>query len=176
MVLDTESYSNTGGQASKATRNGAIAKFAASGKKTDKKDLGRIAMCYENVYVATVSLGGGYNQVIKALKEANDYKGPSIVICYAPCIAHGIKNGMKDSIKEEKLAVDSGYFPLYRYNPETKKLTLDSKIDSSKIDEIFERENRYKMCPDKTLLERNKENAKETYEKLQEEAEKDVNL
>ena len=133
-------------------------------------------MCYENVYVATVSLGGGYNQVIKALKEANDYKGPSIVICYAPCIAHGIKNGMKDSIKEEKLAVDSGYFPLYRYNPETKKLTLDSKIDSSKIDEIFERENRYKMCPDKTLLERNKENAKETYEKLQEEAEKDVNL
>lgn len=176
LVLDTESYSNTGGQASKATRNGAIAKFAASGKKTDKKDLGRIAMCYENVYVATVSLGGGYNQVIKALKEANDYKGPSIVICYAPCIAHGIKNGMKDSIKEEKLAVDSGYFPLYRYNPETKKLTLDSKIDSSKIDEIFERENRYKMCPDKTLLERNKENAKETYEKLQEEAEKDVNL
>ena len=109
-------------------------------------------------------------QTIKALKEANEYDGPSIIIAYSPCISHGIKTGMKDSIKEEKLAVDSGYFPLYRYNPVTKELKLDSKSDFSKYDEIFERENRYRIKSD--LLEKNKENSIEKDNELKEDASK----
>jgi len=166
LVLDTEVYSNTGGQASKSTRSGAIAKFAADGKKTAKKDLAKIALCYPHVYVATISLGGNYIQTIKALTEANNYNGPSIVIAYAPCIAHGIKTGMKDSIKEEKLATDSGYFPLFRYNPETKKFSLDSKADFSKYEEIFERENRYIMSNDKKSLDNNKKTSEQRYNDL----------
>ena len=163
LVLDTEVYSNTGGQSSKSTRYGAIAKFASSGKKTPKKDLAKIALCYPNVYVATISLGANYMQTIKALKEATSYDGPSIVIAYSPCIAQGIKTGMKDSLKEEKLVTESGYFPLFRYNPITKKFNLDSKADFSKYEEIFERENRYAMTKDKESLEINKEMSEETY-------------
>ena len=170
LVLDTEVYSNTGGQSSKSTRCGAVAKFASSGKKTQKKDLARIAMTYPHVYVATISLGANYMQTIKALKEANEYDGPSIIIAYSPCISHGIKTGMKDSIKEEKLATESGYFPLYRYNPVTKELKLDSKSDFSKYDLIFERENRYRIKSD--LLEKNKENSIEKDNELKEDASK----
>ena len=170
LVLDTEVYSNTGGQSSKSTRCGAVAKFASSGKKTQKKDLAQIAMTYPHVYVATISLGANYMQTIKALKEANEYDGPSIIIAYSPCISHGIKTGMKDSIKEEKLATESGYFPLYRYNPVTKELKLDSKSDFSKYEEIFERENRYRIKSD--LLEKNKENSIEKDNKLKENASK----
>ena len=162
LVLDTEVYSNTGGQASKSTRMGAVAKFASDGKKTAKKDLAQMVLTYPNVYVATISLGANYNQTIKALVEANNYNGPSIVIAYAPCIAHGIKNGMKNSIKEEKLVTESGYFPLFRYNPETKELSKDSVSNFDKYDEIFERENRYaSLNPDnkKILFPKNKENA-----------------
>lgn len=165
LVLDTEVYSNTGGQSSKSTRMGATAKFASSGKKTAKKDLAKMALNYKNVYVATVSLGANYMQTIKALTEAASYNGPSIIICYAPCIAHGIKAGMKSSIEEQKLVTESGYFPLFRYNPETKDFTLDSKADFTKYDEIFKRENRYSINEEEknSLLQQNKINAINRY-------------
>ena len=117
LVLDTEVYSNTGGQSSKATPAGAVAKFAASGKKVRKKDLGMIAKSYGYVYVAQVAMGASQAQYFKAIKEAEAYPGPSLVICYAPCINHGIKIGMGHSQKEEKLAVDCGYWHLWRFNP-----------------------------------------------------------
>ena len=117
LVLDTEVYSNTGGQSSKATPAGAVAKFAASGKKVRKKDLGMIAKSYGYVYVAQVAMGASQAQYFKAIKEAEAYPGPSLVICYAPCINHGIKIGMGHSQMEEKLAVDCGYWHLWRFNP-----------------------------------------------------------
>jgi len=117
LVLDTELYSNTGGQSSKATPVGSIAKFAESGKKTKKKDLGLIAMSYGYVYVASVAMGANKNQFMKAIKEAESYPGPSLIIAYAPCINHGIKAGMGKTQEEEKRAVESGYWPLYRYDP-----------------------------------------------------------
>ncbi|MCX6666794.1 MAG: pyruvate:ferredoxin (flavodoxin) oxidoreductase [Euryarchaeota archaeon] len=117
LVFDTELYSNTGGQSSKATPIGSIAKFAESGKKTKKKDLGLIAMSYGYVYVASVAMGANKNQFMKALKEAESYPGPSIIIAYAPCINHGIKAGMGKTQEEEKRAVETGYWPLYRYDP-----------------------------------------------------------
>lgn len=165
LVLDTEVYSNTGGQSSKSTRMGATAKFASSGKKTAKKDLAKMALNYKNVYVATVSLGANYMQTIKSFNEAASYNGPSIIICYAPCIAHGIKSGMKSAIEEEKLVTESGYFPLFRYNPETEKFTLDSKADFTKYNEIFNRENRYSINEEEkiSLLEQNKKNAIDRY-------------
>lgn len=165
LVLDTEVYSNTGGQSSKSTRMGATAKFASSGKKTAKKDLAKMALNYKNVYVATVSLGANYMQTIKVLTEAASYNGPSIIICYAPCIAHGIKSGMKSAIEEEKLVTESGYFPLFRYNPETEKFTLDSKADFTKYNEIFNRENRYSINEEEknSLLQQNKINAINRY-------------
>lgn len=115
LVLDTEVYSNTGGQASKATPLGSVAKFATAGKRTGKKDLGLISMSYGNIYVASVCLGANMNQVVKAMLEAESYHGPSLIIAYAPCIAHGIDMGK--TIEEEKRAVESGYWSLYRYNP-----------------------------------------------------------
>ncbi len=121
LVFDTEVYSNTGGQSSKATPIGSVAKFAASGKKTKKKDLGLVAMSYGYVYVASVAMGANKNQLIKALKEAETYHGPSIIIAYAPCINHGIKAGMGKTQQEEKLAVKAGYWPLYRYDPRLKE-------------------------------------------------------
>ena len=117
LVLDTEVYSNTGGQSSKATPAGAVAKFAASGKKVRKKDLGMIAKSYGYVYVAQVAMGANQAQYFKAIKEAEAYPGPSLIICYAPCINHGIRIGMGHSQKEEKLAVDCGYWHLWRFNP-----------------------------------------------------------
>ena len=117
LVMDTEVYSNTGGQASKATPSGAVAKFAYSGKKIGKKDLGRIAMTYGYVYVASISMGASKQQVIKAFAEADKHPGPSLIIAFAPCINQGIKKGMGKSQEESKLAVESGYWPLYRYNP-----------------------------------------------------------
>ncbi len=171
LVLDTEVYSNTGGQASKSTRSGAIAKFSSVGKVGKKKDLARIFMSYENVYVASISLGGNMQQAINALSEAASYDGPSIVIAYAPCITHGIKSGMQNSINEEKLAVESGYFPIFRYNPKDAKLTLDYKNpDFDKYDELLENENRYAMLKTvneskaNLLLNQNKEEAKKRFE------------
>ena len=135
LVFDTEVYSNTGGQSSKATPTGSVAKFAASGKKTAKKDLGAMAMTYGYAYVANVSMGANKQQLIKAFSEAESYNGPSLIMAYSPCINHGIKKGMGKSQEEAKLAVLSGYWPLYRYNPQ---LTADGKnpfiLDSKKPD------------------------------------------
>ena len=170
LVLDTEVYSNTGGQASKSTRYGATAKFANAGKKTNKKDLAHIALTYPNCYVATISLGANYMQTIRALKEASEHKGPSIVIAYAPCIAHGIKNGMKDSILEEKLATDSGYFPLFRYNPDTKVMSLDSKADFSKYQDFLKKENRYNVSVVGDSYKIQEEDSIRKYEILEEES------
>lgn len=171
LVLDTEVYSNTGGQASKSTRTGAVAKFSSSGKTGKKKDLARIFMSYENVYVAQISLGANMQQAINALEEAVNYDGPSIVIAYAPCITQGIKSGMKDSIKEEKLAVQSGYFPIFRYNPKDETFKLDYKNpDFDKYDEFLENENRYMMLKTvnkdlaEELLKQNKENSLKRFE------------
>jgi pyruvate-ferredoxin/flavodoxin oxidoreductase len=117
LVLDTEVYSNTGGQASKSTPVGAVAKFAASGKKIRKKDLGMMAMTYGYVYVAQVAMGASQSQYLKAVREAEAYSGPSIIIAYSPCINHGLRAGMGKSQYQEKQAVESGYWHLYRYNP-----------------------------------------------------------
>jgi pyruvate-ferredoxin/flavodoxin oxidoreductase len=146
LVLDTEVYSNTGGQSSKATPLGSVAKFAESGKKTVKKDLGLMMISYGYVYVASVAMGANKVQLLKALQEAESYKGPSIVIAYAPCINHGID--MAYSQHEEKKAVDSGYWMLYRYNPDLKKegknpFTLDSKEPSIPLHDFLEGETRY---------------------------------
>ena len=132
LVLDTEVYSNTGGQSSKSTPIGAVAKFATSGKRVRKKDLGMMAMSYGYVYVAQVAMGANNAQLIKAMKEAEAYDGPSLVIAYAPCINHGIKQGLTNSQEVEKQAVECGYWHLYRYNPaleaqEKNPFTLDSK-------------------------------------------------
>ncbi len=169
LVLDTEVYSNTGGQSSKSTRVGAVAKFASSGKQTAKKDLAKIALTYPHVYVGTISLGANPNQAIKVLKEAEAYDGPSIVIAYAPCIAQGILKGMKNSIAEEKAATEAGYFPLFHYNPDSKEFKLDSKADFSKYDEFIIGEDRYRSLTKlannhKELLSKNKENAKMRYD------------
>ncbi len=143
LVLDTEVYSNTGGQSSKATPIGAVAQFQASGKKTRKKDLGLLMMSYDNVYVAQCAMGANPSQLMKALKEAEEHKGPSIVICYAPCITHGIKKGMNYAQLEMKEAVESGYWNLYRYNPVTKRFLLDSQEPSMELREFLRGEVRY---------------------------------
>jgi len=149
LVLDTEVYSNTGGQASKSTPAGAVAKFAASGKKIRKKDLGQMAMSYGYVYVAQVAMGANNNQYLKALKEAEAYPGPSLIIAYSPCINHGLRDGMGKTQAQEKEAVAAGYWHLYRYNPLLEKegknpFTLDSKEpDWSKFQDFLNSEVRY---------------------------------
>jgi pyruvate-ferredoxin/flavodoxin oxidoreductase len=149
LVMDTEVYSNTGGQASKSTPTGSVAKFAASGKKVRKKDLGAMAMTYGYVYVAQIAMGASQAQAFKAIKEAEAYPGPSLIIAYSPCIAHGIKGGMAGSQHEEKVAVDAGYFHLYRYNPLMEQegknpFVLDSKEpDWSKFQSFLNQEVRY---------------------------------
>ncbi len=165
LVLDTEVYSNTGGQASKASQIGQVAKFAAAGKEQGKKDLGMMCMSYGYVYVASVALGADKNQYIKALKEAESYNGPSVIICYSPCINHGIN--MSKSIYESKLAVDCGYWPLYRYNPELKKegknpFIFESKEPNGKLREFLMSETRYR-----TLMQQFPEIANRLFEKAE---------
>ncbi|WP_022666008.1 pyruvate:ferredoxin (flavodoxin) oxidoreductase [Desulfospira joergensenii] len=159
LVMDTEVYSNTGGQSSKATPTGAIAKYAASGKKVGKKDLGRMMMSYGHVYVASVSMGANKNQTLKAIAEAEAYPGPSLIIAYAPCINQGIKKGMGKSQEEGKLAVESGYWPLYRYNPQMVEegknpFTLDSKAPDGSLQDFLGGEVRFaaleKSFPDES--------------------------
>ncbi len=143
--IDTEVYSNTGGQSSKATPLGAAAQFQASGKKTKKKDLGKLMMAYGNVYVAQVAMGANPNQLIKALIEADNHPGPSLVIGYTPCITHGIRRGMKNMQQEMKRAVEAGYWYLYRYNPDLPdhKFKLDSKEPNMSYEDFLDGENRY---------------------------------
>jgi len=144
LIVDTEVYSNTGGQSSKATPLGAVAQFCASGKRSAKKDLGAMFMSYGSIYVAQVAMGADPNQLMKALKEASSYRGPSVVIAYTPCIAHGIKGGMHSVQAEMKRAVDSGYWPLYRYDPrKAQPFTLDSKAPSLRYEEFLDGEVRY---------------------------------
>ncbi|WDV45229.1 pyruvate:ferredoxin (flavodoxin) oxidoreductase [Clostridiaceae bacterium M8S5] len=148
IVFDTEVYSNTGGQSSKATPTAAVAKFAASGKKVKKKDLGLMATTYGYVYVAQCAMGHNKNQFMKALIEAESYKGPSLIIVYAPCINHGIKAGMGKTQEQQKLAVDAGYWHLYRFNPELKEegknpFILDSKEPKGDFQEFLRSEVRY---------------------------------
>jgi pyruvate-ferredoxin/flavodoxin oxidoreductase len=175
LVMDTEVYSNTGGQASKATPTGAIAKFAASGKKIRKKDLGAIAMTYGYVYVAQVAMGANQSQYLKAIKEAEAYDGPSLIIAYSPCISHGLKVGMGRMQDEMKRAVECGYWQLWRYNPALeaegqKPFMLDSKEpDWSKFRDFIMGEVRYnaltKMYPAQSeeLFKAAEENAKWRY-------------
>lgn len=171
LVLDTEVYSNTGGQTSKSTRIGAIAEFSSTGKLKPKKDLFNIAMQIPNVYVASISAGSSREQTIKAFKEATEHKGPSLIIAYSPCIAHGIKGGLSNSIEEQKLLVESGYNILMRYIPEENKLYIDSKEPNFQLYEtVFAKEMRYKNL--ETLNEEeyerlyitNMTNAKKRYE------------
>jgi pyruvate-ferredoxin/flavodoxin oxidoreductase len=148
FVMDTEIYSNTGGQASKSSQTGAVAKFAAAGKNTRKKDLGMMAMSYGYVYVAQIAMGANMNHAIKTIVEAEKYPGPSLIIAYAPCISHGIKVGMGSSMKEERKAVDAGYWHLYKYNPMLKEqgknpFTLDSKEPISSYRDFIEGEIRF---------------------------------
>ena len=148
FVMDTEIYSNTGGQASKSTPTAAVAKFAAAGKKVRKKDLGLMAISYGHVYVAQIAMGANMVQTIKAIEEAEKYKGPSLIIAYAPCISHGIKSGMGTSIFEEKRAVEAGYWHLYRYNPLLREqgknpFILESKEPSKPYKEFIMNEIRY---------------------------------
>lgn len=148
LVMDTECYSNTGGQMSKATPLGAVAKYASDGKRTFKKDLGRMMMTYGNVYVASVALGHNFQQVINAMKEAEAWDGPSIIIAYCPCIEHGIRSGMGHTIVEEKLAVECGYWPVYRYNPALAKegkepLTIDYQKPDDQLVSFINGEDRY---------------------------------
>ena len=149
LVMDTEVYSNTGGQASKSTPVGAVAKFAAAGKRIRKKDLGAMVMTYGYVYVAQTAMGASQSQYLKALKEAEEYKGPSLIIAYSPCINHGLRSGMAKSQLEEKKAVDAGYWQLYRYNPALEAegknpFQLDSKEpDWSKFQDFINGEVRY---------------------------------
>jgi pyruvate-ferredoxin/flavodoxin oxidoreductase len=174
LVLDTEVYSNTGGQASKASPTGAVAKFAAAGKRTRKKDLGMMAMSYGYVYVAQVAMGADMNQLIKAMHEAEAYHGPSIIIAYAPCINHGIK--MNNVQAEIKKAVTAGYWPMYRFNPEgTPKLTIDSKAPTGSYQDFIKGENRYASlmrqfpeAAEKLFVEAEKDAAErlENYKKL----------
>ncbi len=171
LVLDTEVYSNTGGQMSKSSHVGQVAEFADLGKKNAKKDLFKIAMCYPNCYVASVSLGANIMQTIKAFKEASEHQGPSIIIAYAPCVEHGIKGGLSCTTKEQKLAVDVGYTLLMRYQPEKELLVIDSKEpEFNRYEELLDNEVRYNSLKIKDaklaseLMKINKENAIKRYE------------
>ena len=175
MVFDTEVYSNTGGQSSKATKTGATAQFAAGGKETKKKDLASMAMSYGYVYVAQIAMGGDFNQTVKAIAEAEAYPGPSLIIAYAPCINHGIKKGMSKAQTEEELAVKCGYWHNFRFNPaaEGSKFSLDSKApDMTDYQEFLNGEVRYnslqRQNPEKAarLFAKNESEAKARYEYL----------
>ncbi|OXU16215.1 Pyruvate-flavodoxin oxidoreductase [Sedimentisphaera salicampi] len=168
LVLDTEVYSNTGGQMSKSTPLGAVAKFAAGGKQMPKKDLGMISMTYGGIYVAKVAVGANPNQMVKAFVEAEAYNGPSIILAYSHCIAHGIN--MTCGLDEQKKAVNSGHWPLYRFNPNLaaegkNPLKLDSKAPTIGFDEFAKGENRWKV-----LMKSNPEAA----EKMMQEGSKDA--
>lgn len=165
LVLDTEVYSNTGGQASKSTPTGVVAKFATGGKKTYKKNMGLMSMSYGYVYVASVALGADRGQTLKAFQEAEAYDGPSIIFAYAPCIAHGID--MSKTQTEQKRAVDAGYFPLYRYNPGNPEapFTWDAKDPKGSFQEFIKSEGRYK-----SLMKTNPSEAEALYEKAEKDA------
>ena len=183
LVFDTEIYSNPGGQASKSTPAAAVAKFAANGKRTAKKDIGAMAMTYGNVYVAQIAMGADKNQTIKAILEAERYDGPSLLIAYAPCISHGIKEGMGKSMASMKQAVDAGYWHLYRYNPQLIKegknpFALDSRPPKASFTEFLRSQLRYAVLEAqypkeaKALFAKAEEDAGRRYQRYREMAER----
>ena len=187
LVMDTEVYSNTGGQSSKATQTGAVAKYSASGKKIAKKDLARMIITYGHAYVASVSMGANKQQMLKAIIEAENYPGPSLIVAYAPCIAHGIRAGMGKSQREAKLAVDSGFWSMFRYNPMLKDegknpFILDSKEPDGSLQEFLSSEVRFaaleKSHPEesKRLRAKIEEEVKDRYELLKKMAEQGVGV
>ena len=174
MILDTEMYANTGGQQSKSTQMSAVAKFAAGGKRQMKKDMGKVAMNYKNIYVASIAIGADARQAIKALTEANSYNGPALIIAYSPCQQHGMPSqlGMSRQAEEQRKAVECGYWPLYRYDPRRaakgeNPFQLDFKKLKGKVDDFLEGENRFSI-----LTRQNPEMAKVLHEELQAEVEK----
>ncbi|MGL5540496.1 MAG: pyruvate:ferredoxin (flavodoxin) oxidoreductase, partial [Erysipelotrichaceae bacterium] len=175
LVLDTEVYSNTGGQSSKSSQAASIAKFAAGGKPTAKKDMGQIAMAYGHVYVASISMGANRPQTLKAIKEAESYDGPSLILAYSPCIEHGIKGGLMNHQQTQKRAVECGYWPLYRFDPRNENpLTIDYKNpDFDKFNDFVMAETRYNMLPKikgetaYTLLEKTKADAINRFKRLE---------
>ena len=184
LVFDTEIYSNTGGQSSKSTPAAAMAKLAASGKKTNKKDLGRMMMSYGNVYVAQVAIGADKNQVVKAMLEAEAHNGPSIIIAYSTCISHGLKKGMGFSIRNMDEAVKAGYWHLYRFNPQLKEqgknpFTLDSKEPQGSFRDFIMDQVRYsaiaKQYPEQAeeLFQMTEEHARRKYAELKKLAEQE---
>jgi pyruvate-ferredoxin/flavodoxin oxidoreductase len=167
LVLDTEVYSNTGGQASKSTPRAAVAKFAAGGKPSPKKDLGLMAMSYGNVYVASVAMGAKDEHTLKAFLEAEAYDGPSLIIAYSHCIAHGIN--MVTAMSDQKVAVESGQWLLYRYHPDRaleNPLILDSRAPTRKVEEFLQQQTRFKM-----LIKSKPEDAKRLWSQAQHDAE-----
>ncbi len=172
LVLDTEVYSNTGGQMSKSTPRGAVAKFAAGGKALGKKDLGLIAMSYGHIYVASVALGAKDEQTLKAFVEAESYPGPSLIIAYSHCIAHGIAVDMGVGARQQKLAVDTGQWLLYRFDPRRAEagenpLQLDSQAAKAKLQDYLLTENRFKM-----LTKSKPEDAKKLFAQAQVDADR----
>jgi pyruvate-ferredoxin/flavodoxin oxidoreductase len=174
LVLDTEVYSNTGGQSSKSSQAASIAKFAAGGKPTAKKDMGQIAMAYGHVYVASIAMGANRMHTIKALKEAEAYKGPSLILAYSPCIEHGIKGGLANHQATQKKAVECGYWTLYRFNPALEQpLSIDSKEpDFTKFRDFIMNETRFNQLPNtnpefaEELLAKTESDAKKRYTRL----------
>ncbi len=175
LVLDTEVYSNTGGQSSKSSQAGSIAKFAAGGKPTAKKDLGQIAMSYGHVYVASIAMGANRMQTIKALEEAESYQGPSLILAYSPCIEHGMKGGLMNHQSAQKKAVESGYYPLYRFDPrkEGEELQIDYKTpDFNKFIDFIMTETRFSQLPvineakAEELLEKSRKDAEKRFARL----------
>jgi pyruvate-ferredoxin/flavodoxin oxidoreductase len=177
MVFDTEVYSNTGGQASKASNIGQVAQFAAAGKAIGKKNLAEIAMSYGYVYVAQIAMGADMNQTIKAINEAEAYHGPSIIIGYAPCEMHGVKGGMTNCQTEMKRAVEAGYWQMFRFNPNLKAegknpFSLDSKAPTASYIDFIKSETRYSRLelafPERAemLFGQAEANAKAKYERL----------
>jgi len=169
LVLDTEVYSNTGGQASKSTPRAAVAKFAAGGKPTPKKDLGLMAMCYGNVYVASVAMGAKDEHTLKAFLEAEAYDGPSLIIAYSHCIAHGIN--MTTAMSDQKVAVDSGQWLLYRYNPERARngenpMILDSRSPTKRVQDFLLQQTRFRM-----LTQSKPDEARRLWQQAQQDAE-----
>jgi len=170
LVFDTEVYSNTGGQSSKATPTGAMAQFAANGKMNRKKDLGLMAMSYGNVYVAQIAMGASQEQTLKAISEAEAYPGPSLIIAYSPCLNHGIKGGLGNSQMQAKRAVEAGYWSLYHYDPRRigqgeNPFVLDSKEPSNDFKEFLLSEVRYS-----SLRRQFPERAEMLYEKAEADA------
>ncbi len=174
LVLDTEVYSNTGGQSSKSTPTAAVAKFAAAGKKVRKKDLGAMAMSYGYVYVTQIAMGANMNHTVRAINEAENYDGPSLIIAYSPCINHGIRTGMGTSMNQEKFAVETGYWHLYRYNPDLKEqgknpFQLDSKEPKKDFQEFINSEVRYTSLKNtfpevaEEMFQKAEEHSKERY-------------